>query len=129
MNYALDGVTSPEGKNMVMNKTKTGVKWLKHKSGTKNRKCTVCSSWIKHHEKKSGLIRGKCSVYGCTRDATDGAHVCVSRSSSQREWIALTCSTCNPRSSTAEFRVVQNTKIVAARKCQCRSTRSTRSKR
>ena len=110
---------------MVMNKTKTGVKWLRHKGGTKDRKCK-CGSWIKHYEKLSGLIRGKCSVYGCTSPATDGAHVCVSRSKSQSEWIALTCSSCNPRSSTDEFRVVLDTKLVTARKCRCRSKRSRR---
>ena len=110
----------------MMNKTKTGVKWLRHKSGTKDRKCEKCGTWIKHHEKLSGRGRGVCSVYGCSSPATDGAHVCVSRSKGQSEWIVLTCSSCNPRSSTAEFRVVQDTMIVIARKCRCRSKRSRR---
>ncbi len=103
---------------MVKNKTKIGVKWLKHIRGTGSRSCR-CGTWIRHYERISGLNRRRCCAYGCSNAATHGAHVRISRGSNNKEWIALTCQECNKPGSVEEFRIVQNTLLVTATKCQC----------
>ena len=96
------------------------VKFVRHKGGTGDRSCRKCRSWISHWEILSCEIRGKCSRYGCSKAATEGAHVCISRTRNKREWIVLTCSSCNPPYSTDEFRIVKKTRLVTARQCTCR---------
>jgi len=93
------------------------VKWVKHKGGTAKRKCTRCTSWIKHWENHTNENRGQCSVFGCTNPAREGAHVITSKTPRKTEYIVPTCGSCNPRSSTEEFRLVKGTPVAPARKC------------
>jgi hypothetical protein len=97
------------------------VRHVRHRKGTGKRSCNKCGSWIAHWEHLSGNTRAKCSVYGCSNAATDGAHVCISRSTSKKEKIVPTCSECNPPGCTDEFRIVKWTKLVPAVKCKCKS--------
>ena len=99
------------------------MKYVKNIKGSSKRKCSKCSSWIKHWEKNSGKKRRQCCVYGCKHKAQEGAHVITARTKSKKEYIVPTCSSHNPPYSNKEFRIVKETKRVPAIKCKCRKRR------
>lgn len=82
----------------------------KNKKGTEDRSCR-CGSWKQHwinYSEKSWPE--KCSVLGCDKSATLGAHVINSEVSG--EYIIPACDSCNKLSS--EFNLKVETTLVSA---------------
>lgn len=66
----------------------------KNKPKTGELECYTCGTWISHWESCTGKDRpSKCSVAGCNKDVTDGAH--VFNTDLLGTWIAPTCHECN----------------------------------
>ena len=86
----------------------------KNIKGTSDRSCK-CGSWKNHWIKYSGESwPEKCSVKGCNRDATLGAHVRNIYKDITGEYIIPMCDICNKRDTT--FSIKQNTVPVPANK-------------
>lgn len=100
------------------------MKWVRNILGSSKRKCSKCSSWIKHWENKSGKQRGQCCAYRCKKKAKEGAHVIPSKTRSKKQYIVPTCSSHNPPYSKKKFRIVKGTKRVPAIKCACKKRRT-----
>lgn len=66
----------------------------KNKSGTAGRDCSPCGTWSDHWVTKSGKSwPSTCSVAGCNRSATLGAHVFHPDATGER--IVPMCNPCN----------------------------------
>ncbi|WP_277058897.1 hypothetical protein [Trichlorobacter lovleyi] len=48
---------------------------LQNEKGTAARPNCTCGTWIDHWENLSGLKAGHCSVAGCEKEGTVGAHI------------------------------------------------------
>lgn len=65
---------------------------VKNISGTTDRECQKCSSWLKHWEKLTGKTAKYCSK--CAEQATLGGHV-RKIFSDKKEYITPLCHKCN----------------------------------
>lgn len=69
-------------------------KGWKNKPKTGELECYTCGTWIRHWETCTGKDRpSKCSVVGCNKKATEGAH--VFNTDFLGTWIVPTCHDCN----------------------------------
>lgn len=87
---------------------------VKNLNGTSDNACTVCGSWLKHWEKKSGKKKDECGA--CTNKATVGAHVQKADGKDNAWYIVPLCDACNKKSSDETFNVYEP--LVSAVKCQ-----------
>ena len=84
----------------------------KNKVGTGERSCK-CGSWKQHWINASGKPwPSKCSIKGCTNDATLGAHIINSSVSGEK--IVPACDSCNKLS--GEFSLKGGVTLVSANK-------------
>ena len=87
----------------------------KNKVGTSDRSCG-CGSWKQHWINGAGKDQPRyCSVYGCSNQATLGAH--IYNSNVESEWIAPLCDSCNKISS--EFSLSDGSTVVPTNKNNC----------
>ena len=91
----------------------TAENW-KNKKGTSNRSCN-CGSWKQHWINQSSKSwPDKCSVKGCSNDATLGAHVINASVSGER--IIPACDSCNKLDD--EFDLKGGVTVVSANKLE-----------
>lgn len=83
-----------ETRTLALEAVQENSKEVKNVKGTSHFKC-VCGSWIKHWENHATIKKGKCSNIGCTKDATDGAHIKKVGLNDHRRYIIPLCHSCN----------------------------------
>lgn len=78
---------------------------VKNLNGTGDRLPVGYSSWLDFWERKTGKKAGKCGCRGCTKKATDGAHIQKADSDDRHWYIVPLCHECNMKPSSEEFYV------------------------
>ena len=75
---------------------------VKNLNGTSDNDAHI---WLDFWERKTGKKVGECGCRGCTKKATDGAHVKKADSNDGRWYIVPLCHECNMKPSSEEFYV------------------------
>ena len=75
---------------------------VKNLNGTSDNDAHV---WLDFWERKTGKKAGECGHRGCTKKATDGAHIKKADSDDRRWYIVPLCHECNMKPSSEEFYV------------------------
>jgi hypothetical protein len=94
---------------------KETVMLVKNLHVTAEKKCTVCGSWLKHWEKKTGEKAKACMKKGCSATAEVGAHVKKVGTTDNSHYIIPLCQGCNKL--TTEFELNSAAKLASATPC------------